>query len=121
MLLSFKPTLIFVGTSYDSFNHLTQRTVKIWWTSDSTVSHSYSNNRHAPQGSSWQYDADGRLLSSANDFYTYDAAGLTTHVEVPSTYSIHTSLGFDGDGWQVRSDETTWDEEKETEWTETKY
>jgi hypothetical protein len=106
---------------YDSFNHLTQRTVKIWWTSDSTVTHSYTNNRHAPQGSSWQYDADGRLLSSLNDFYTYDAAGLTTHIEVPATYSVHTSVGYDGDGRQVRTDETTWDEQTETEWTETKY
>ena len=106
---------------YDSFNHLTQRTVKIWSTSDSTVSDSYTNNRHAPQGSSWQYDADGRLLSSANDSYTYDAAGRTTHIEVPATYSIHTSVGYDGDGRQVRTDETTWDAETETEGTETKY
>jgi hypothetical protein len=60
-------------------------------------------------------------LSSANDFYTYDAAGRTTHIEVPTTNSVHTSVGYDGDGRQVRTDETTWDEQTETEWTETKY
>jgi hypothetical protein len=60
-------------------------------------------------------------LSSANDFYSYDAAGLTTHIEVPATSSIHTSAGYDADGRQVKTEETTWDEELETEVTETKY
>jgi hypothetical protein len=102
---------------YDAFNHLTARTNKVWWTSDNSLADTYVNNRRVQ----WQYDADGRLLNGNNAINTYDAAGHTTHIEIPSTYSSHATFGLDGDGRQIKTEETTWNEELQTEVTETKY
>lgn len=102
---------------YDAFSHLTARTNEVWWTSINTLSDTYVSNRRVQ----WQYDADGRLLSGNNASNTYDAAGNTIHVEIPSTLSSHASFGLDGDGRQIKTDETTWNEDLQTEVTETKY
>ena len=106
---------------YDAFSHLTARTNEIWWTSINSISDTYVNNRHVPQGTQWQYDADGRLLNGASGINTYDAAGQTIHLEMPSYQTSNAMFGLDGDGRQVKTDEITWNEELETEVTETKY
>ena len=102
---------------YDAFNHLTARTNEIWWTAINSLSDTYVNNRRVQ----WQYDADGRYLTGNNASNTYDAAGHTVHIEVPSTNSSHTTFSIDGDGQQVKTEETTWNEESQTDVTETKY
>jgi YD repeat-containing protein len=104
---------------YDAFNHITARTTKIWWTSDNTITDSYVNNRHVPQGTQWQYDADGRVLTDSPGLNIYDAAGRNIHLE---TYGFGSAaFGLDGDGQQVKSEETTWNEDLQSDVTETKY
>ena len=77
------------------------------------------NNRHLPQGTQWQYDADGRLLSGPGAYNTYDAAGRNTHLD---TYGYGTAtLGMDGDGRQIKTEETVWDEGWQTYITVTKH
>lgn len=106
---------------YDAFNHITARTAKIWWTSDNTIADTYVNNRHLPQGTQWQYDADGRLLNGSHGLNTFDAAGQTIHVETPSYHTGHATFGLDGIGQQVKTEETAWNEDAQSEVTETKY
>ncbi len=104
---------------YDAFNHLTARTTAIWWTHLGSISDSYENNRHLPQGNTWQYDADGRLLTAPGAYKTYDAAGRNTYLD---TYGYGSAtLGMDGDGRQIKTEETTWDEGSQTYITDTKY
>lgn len=104
---------------YDAFNHLTARTTAIWWTSNNSTSDTYVNNRHLPQGTAWQYDADGRLLTAPNAYKTYDAAGRNTYLD---TYGYGTfTRGMDGDGQQIKTEETVWDEGWQNYITETKH
>jgi YD repeat-containing protein len=102
---------------YDAMGHLTARTNYQWNSQQLSSSDSYTNNRHDPVGSLWQYDADGNLLGSPGNSYTYDAAG-----RVDTVWSGSSSvLGLDGDGLQVRSAETVYDPQTQTETTTTKY
>ncbi len=100
---------------YDAFAHMTQRTVKTWWTGDASISNTYLNNRQ--QGINWHYDADGRLVDG-NDHYAYDAAGRNSYVETPSFTTA--TMTYDGDGRQAKTVETYYDEEW-NQYTETKY
>jgi YD repeat-containing protein len=100
---------------YDAFSHMSQRTVKTWSTGDSTMSVTYVNNRQL--GINWQYDPDGRLLHG-NDGYSYDAAGRNIYVETSSLSTV--TMSHDGDGQQVKTAETYYDEEW-NQYTETKY
>jgi YD repeat-containing protein len=101
---------------FDAMGHLTQRTSKVWLVNMSS-SDSYTNNRHNPVGSLWQYDADGNPLMMPGTGYEYDAAGRA----VTLTTATPTNLAYDGDGRQVKSAETVYDPETETETTTTKY
>ena len=92
------------------------RTSKVWLVNMSS-SDSYTNNRHDPVGSLWQYDADGNLLMMPGTGYEYDAAGRA----VTLTTATPTNLAYDGDGRQVKSAETVYDPQTETETTTTKY
>ena len=102
--------------AYDAMNHLTVRTSKVWLVNMSS-SDSYTNNRHDPVGSLWQYDADGNLLMMPGTGYEYDAAGRAVNL----TTATPTNLAYDGDGRQVKSAETVYDPQTETETTTTKY
>jgi YD repeat-containing protein len=98
---------------YDGFGHLNYRNAKTWWTGDSTMSVTFVNNRQ--QG--WAYDADGRVVDG-NEYHTYDAAGRNNYL---STYGYGTATTtFDGDGRQIKTVETSYDEEW-NEISETKY
>ena len=88
---------------YDAMGHLTARTTYQWNSPQLSSSDSYTNNRHDPVGALWQYDADGNLLGSPGNSYTYDAAGRVDTVWSGST----ATLGLDGDGRQVRTVEDT--------------
>jgi YD repeat-containing protein len=66
---------------YDAFGHMTQRSVKIWWTNDYTISNTYVNNRKT----NWQYDADGRP-TTMDGYYSYDAAGETITWKSPGRH-----------------------------------
>jgi YD repeat-containing protein len=105
------------GFGYDAMGHLTDRASYQWASQQLTTSDSYSNNRHTPVGSLWQYDADGRLLSMPATAYTYDAAGNVATVWRGSSVVI----GSDGDGQQVKSAETASDPQTQTESTTTTY
>jgi YD repeat-containing protein len=90
---------------YDAIGHLTARATYQWTSGQMSTSDSYTNNRHDPVGSLWQYDADGRLMQMPGTAYTYDAAGnVDTVWQVSSVV-----LGADGDGRQVKSVETVTD------------
>lgn len=100
--------------AYDSLNHLTQRRVKIWWNADFTVSDSYAKNRR----DGWQYDLDGRLLDSGTGANTYDAAGRNTKIETTGSTA---TIGRDGDGLQVKTEETEVIEDTQAVATHTLY
>lgn len=94
---------------------MTQRTVKTWSTGDASISNTFVNNRQ--QGINWQYDAEGHVLHG-NDGYVYDAAGRNSYVETPSFTTA--TMSYDGDGRQVKTVETSYDEEW-NQYTETQY
>jgi hypothetical protein len=80
-------------------------------------SDSYTNNRHNQVGQLYQFDADGRMTSGEYVAYEYDAAGRANTVWSSST----ATLGLDGDGQQVKSAETVYDPQTQTDVTTTKY
>ncbi|HSD47972.1 MAG TPA: hypothetical protein VLB87_15195, partial [Pyrinomonadaceae bacterium] len=84
---------------FDAFGHLNQRTEKTWWTSDSTMSHTYVNNRRV----GWTYDPDGRLVD-AGSVYQYNAAGENNYVEISGLNTA--TMAYDGDGRQIKTVET---------------
>ena len=102
---------------YDGIGHLTERHTYQWTSPQMSIYDSYTNNRHDPVGSLWQYDADGRLLQMPNTAYTYDAAGSVDTV----TSGTSTVLGTDGDGQQVKSTETVYDPQSGQTTTTTRY
>jgi hypothetical protein len=102
--------------SYDGFSHLTERTQR-WWSVQQNSSDSYTNNRHNQVGQLYQFDADGRMTSGEYVAYEYDAAGRANTVWSSST----ATLGLDGDGQQVKSAETVYDPQTQTDVTTTKY
>src|SRR6185437_13204961 len=83
--------------TYDAMGHLKLRQIRQWDRSYSTGIDTYVNNRR--QG--WQYDADGRLLSSSSSTYTYDAAGQITSFGDSDPYKTDQQL--DGDGRRIKS------------------
>jgi YD repeat-containing protein len=88
---------------YDPFSNLNQRTVRTWW-EFGTMSASYANNRQ--QG--YLYDADGRLLT-ANESYSYDAAGRNNFLSTGGYGTV--AMSYDGDGRQIKTVEAHYDEE----------
>ena len=100
---------------FDAFGHMSQRMVKTWWTGDATISNTYVNNRRV----NWNYDADGRP-TSIDGYYTYDAAGRNNYLEVSGPTLPTATMTYDGDGQQVKTVETSVDENFETQ-SETKY
>lgn len=100
--------------AYDALNHLTERRIKVWWNSDFTVADSYTKNRR----DGWSYDFDGRLVDGAPGVYSYDAAGRNTKIESSGSTA---TIGQDGDGFQIKTDETSWDEGAQQFFTDTKY
>jgi hypothetical protein len=74
---------------------------------------SYTNNRR----DGWDYDLDGNLLVSADAAYTYDAAG---EMRTAGTYEPQstTTRGLDGDGQQLKTVESTYQEATQS-WTTT--
>ncbi|MBC8029018.1 MAG: hypothetical protein H7Z16_02820, partial [Pyrinomonadaceae bacterium] len=101
--------------SYDGLGHLTNRNSN-HWNDFYSLSDSYTNNRRPD----WNYDADGNLLGNVDTTYTYDAAGRIGTVGTYEPASA-TNRGLDGDGQQVRTDETKIDEVTQTPTTTTKY
>ena len=99
---------------YNAFGQLTQRTVKTWWTGDNSMSVTYVNNRE--QGINFQYDADGRVLVG-NGGHSYDAARRENFLD---TGGGTVAMSHDGDGRQIKTVETSYDEEF-NEITETKF
>ncbi len=100
---------------YDAFSHMTQRSVKTWWTNDYTISNTYVNNRKT----NWQYDSDGRP-TSIDGYYTYDAAGRNNYLEISGPTFPTATMTYDGEGRQIKTVETWVDENFET-FSETKY
>src|SRR6201991_1816735 len=101
--------------NYDALGHLSQRTLKTWWTGDATIGNTYLNNRKV----GWTYDADGRS-SSMDGHYSYDAAGRNNYLEISGPTLPTAALVYDGDGQQIRTIETFVDENFETQ-SEIKY
>jgi len=99
--------------TFDAFSNLTQRTVKNWWTVDTTLSQSYTKNRRA----GWEYDADGRA-TDAGDVYSYDAAGRNGHLEMSNQATA--TMAYDPEGRQIKTIETFVDENFQTQ-SETRY
>lgn len=103
------------GFSYDVWGNLTGRSWRQYetqWTPGGTVrypaTHSYSetyvNNRSTSSG--WQYDADGRLLSSTSltatnyiQNYGYDAAGSMVTSTAPGKTI---TMAYDGSGQRIK-------------------
>jgi YD repeat-containing protein len=98
--------------SYDSMNHLTNRTT-LYWDHDYSSSDSYVNDR----GVGWSYDASGRILGNPYASYLYDAAGQMISVGVDNS----TTQSFDGDGQRVKTVEETFNEYTWQYQYETKY
>jgi YD repeat-containing protein len=98
--------------SYDSMGHLIGRN-NHHWTEFYSISDSYQNNRR----NDWNYDADGNLLNSVHASYTYDAADQINTVQAGSTLAP----GVDGDGQQLKSAQTWFNEETQTSSTITIY
>ena len=94
---------------YDAFGHMSQRTMKTWWTGDATISNTYVNNRRV----NWTYDADGRP-TSIDGYYAYDAAGRNDYLEISGPTLPTATMTYDGDGRQVKTVETWIDENFET-------
>jgi YD repeat-containing protein len=91
--------------TYDGFNHLTVRTSNNWNDYYTMPADSYVNDRRA--GS--DYDAEGNLLGSPEATYTYDARG---EIHTAGTYEPQSTTirGLDGDGQQLRTVESTFNE-----------
>jgi hypothetical protein len=94
---------------------MTQRAMKVWSTGDATISNTYLNNRKV----GWQYDADGRP-TTIDGFYRYDAAGRNNYLEVSGPTLPTATMTYDGDGRQIKTIETSIDENLQT-LSETKY
>jgi YD repeat-containing protein len=100
--------------SYDGFSHLSSRHSNIWsWVSPYSIPDSYLNNR----SSNSDYDADGRMLGSIDATYSYDAAGDISTVGTDDPQST-TARALDGDGQQVKTIESTYNENSQS-WTTT--
>jgi YD repeat-containing protein len=99
--------------AYDGFNHLTERTSINWGDSYMMPPDSYVNDRR----DGWEYDAEGNLLGSPEATYTYDARG---EIRTAGTYEPQstTTRGLDGDGQQLRTVESTFNETSQA-WTTT--
>ncbi|HSS22564.1 MAG TPA: hypothetical protein VLL54_21005 [Pyrinomonadaceae bacterium] len=97
--------------AYDGFSHLTNRQSNSWNDSYSMTPDSYSSNRR----DGWNYDAEGNLFASTDLTYSYDAAGEIRTAGTSQPQST-TTRGLDGDGQQVRTVESTYDETSQT-WT----
>jgi YD repeat-containing protein len=103
---------------YDEMNHLTSRGGRLWSGQAPSEESSYSNDRNI----SWQYDVDGRLTSSGETQYTYDAAGRDINVVGQGGDLTQTQV-FDGDGARtmLSSQQVTPTENGTTTETKTQY
>jgi hypothetical protein len=100
------------GLNYDGFSHLTDRNSNVW--SDFySITDSYSNNRRTY----WDYDASGNLLGTGEITCTYDAAGSIGTVTTYDPQST-TTRTTDGEGQQVKTVETTYNDSSQS-WTTT--
>jgi len=90
--------------SYDAFNNMTSRSGQYALNPNQLDSATYTNNRRV----GWTYDADGRIVASADSSnpsgsstrtWTYDAAGEEVSVaETISNSTATDTLAYDGDG-----------------------
>jgi YD repeat-containing protein len=85
--------------SYDALNHLTNRNGRVWSGAGPDEVGSYVSDRNIY----WQYDADGRLTSSGETQYTYDAAGRASGITSEEGELTQTQV-FDGDGERTMLD-----------------
>jgi YD repeat-containing protein len=84
---------------YDAMNHLTSLDGR-WWSGQApSQGGSYSNDKNV----SWFYDADGRLTSSGETQYSYDAAGRATSITGEEGDLQQTQV-FDGTGTRTMLD-----------------
>jgi hypothetical protein len=84
---------------YDAFDHLTSRTGRVWnaqATADIGIG-VYANEKNT----SWLYDVDGRLTSSNEVQYAFDAAGRVVSV-FGDGGDLTQSQVFDGDGQRTK-------------------
>ncbi|MBX3292715.1 MAG: VCBS repeat-containing protein [Acidobacteria bacterium] len=112
--------------SYDAFNNMTQRNNLHWgtetWQGESNnLNYTFTNNRIA----GFQYDADGRILQSAEPEratdYTYDARGLMTRGLGNTTFGeTDIERTYSGDGRELKRKKKVYeyneDPEPELEW-----
>jgi len=101
--------------SYDGFSHLSSRNSNVWSDFYSTAD-SYANNRRT----GWSYDQAGNLLESADATYTYDTAGSITTVATAEPQST-TTRNLDGQGQQIKTVTTTYNETSQSWTTTTNY
>ncbi len=89
---------------YDGFSHLTNRNSN-HWSDFHSLADSYTNNRR----DGWDHDAEGNLLASPDATYTYDAAGAIRTVGTWEPQST-TTRSLDGEGRQVKTVESTYND-----------
>jgi YD repeat-containing protein len=104
---------------YDEMSHLISSSGRVWENPHeaNTGSGIYVNDKNT----SWQYDVDGRLTSSGETQYRYDAAGLATSI-TGTQGNLQQTQDFDGDGRRTKlySQQDRYNVEAGTTTTETK-
>jgi YD repeat-containing protein len=100
--------------TYDAVGHLTGETSKIW-SATFTRSDTFSNNRR----NGWSYDADGSLLAGDNT-YSYDAGGEVKIVDQNNPSGTMERF-LDGDGQQVKTNGSVFNEQTQSWVTTTTY
>ena len=84
--------------AYNAFGNVTSRQTYHWTQADNQT-HTWVNQKET----TWGYDADGRLITTPENQYYYDAAGKAVMVSLKNQRRMVQHL--DGDGKPVRQDQ----------------
>jgi hypothetical protein len=91
---------------YDEIGHLNS-VINLHWGSSFPYGRDYTNNRSVGN----TYDNDGNLLTDPDNAFTYDASGAVRSVGTTETLTNST---FDGNGKQIKTENSVYDSQTQT-------